>query len=219
MSEKQDKKSYYPLFLDIRGKRCVVVGGGSVALRKVSTLLEYGASVLVISPSVCPELTELTDRQKIQVKLKSFEPEDIKRAFILIAATDKNEVNELVASEARKQKIMINVADKAIESDFILPAILSRGDLTLAVSTAGRSPALSRKLRDHLAKYLGTEYEALTDLVAEVRTEIKVSGISIEDEVWQEALNLDVLTHLLRNGQREQAKSYLMANLTSPDSV
>jgi precorrin-2 dehydrogenase/sirohydrochlorin ferrochelatase len=219
MFEEEVKRSYYPLFLDIKGKRCVVLGGGSVALRKVVELLEHSASVSVISPSVCPELIALSDQQKIHIIFRCFEPEDVRDAFILIAATDKNEVNELASREAKKQRVLVNVVDDAAESDFILPAVLSRGDLTFAISTSGKSPAFARRLRDYLAAQYGQEYSELTDLVAEVRSEIKLQGKAIQDKVWQEALNLDLLINLLKNGQREQAKVYLLSNLMGSSSA
>lgn len=207
------KSSYYPLSLKITGKSCVVVGGGVVAWRKASSLLEYGASITVISPDICDELKQLAENQKIKAITRKFEPEDIRDAYLVIAATDSRDVNEQVSREARKYKVPVNVVDDADQSDFIVPASFRRGDLIIAVSTSGRSPALSRKLKEHLEQYLGPEYAGITDLVAEIRSDLKSRGIKVQDEAWQKALNLDLLSHLLRNGEKNKARSIIISQL------
>ena len=203
---------YYPIFLNVRGKRCVVVGGGKVALRKVKVLLEHGANVEVVSPALCPELSQLARANTISVLRKDYEPGDLNGAFIAIAAT-KSDINQKVADEARRQKTLVNVADSLEQSDFIVPSCLWRGDLTIAVSTAGRSPALARKVRTRLEQNLGGEYASLTGLIAEVRSELKKRAVIVSGDDWQKALDLDLLIELLRTGQREKAKATLLGNL------
>ena len=207
------RNSYYPVFLSVRGKKCVVVGGGRVALRKVKALLEHGADVAVVSPALCPELSDLANAKKIRALLKEYEPGDIKGSFLTIAATTESDTNQKVANEARRQKILVNVVDSPEQSDFIVPAYLRRGALTIAVSTAGSSPALARKIRTRLEQDFGEEYTSLTDLIKEVRTESKKRAITISSDDWQRALDLDLLIELLRNGQRDKAKATLLANL------
>ena len=204
---------YYPIFLNIRGKRCVVVGGGLVALRKVKALLEHEANVEVISPELCPELSQLAKSRAIQVLQKNYNGGDLQGAFIAIAATDDGEINNKVAEEARAKGVLVNVVDDSEHSDFIVPSQLRRGDITIAVSTAGKSPALARKIRTRLEKDFGTEYASLALLVDEVRSELKRQGIKINGYSWQEAIDLDVLIELLRTGQDEKAKATLLANL------
>jgi siroheme synthase-like protein len=204
---------YYPIFLNIRGKRCVVVGGGAVALRKVKALLEHEASVKVISPELCPELSQLAKSRAIQVLQRNYNGRDLQGVFIAIAATDDDEINNKVAEEARAKGVLVNVVDDSEHSDFIVPSQLRRGDITIAVSTAGKSPALARKIRTRLEKDFGTEYASLALLVDEVRSELKGQGIKINGYGWQEAIDLDVLIELLRAGQNEKAKATLLANL------
>ena len=204
---------YYPIFLNIRGKRCVVVGGGAVALRKVKALLEHEASVEVISPELCPELSQLAKSRAIQVLQRNYNGGDLQGAFIAIAATDDGEINNKVAEEARAKGVLVNVVDDSEHSDFIVPSQLRRGDITIAVSTAGKSPALARKIRTKLEKDFGAEYASLALLVDEVRSELKRQGIKINGYGWQEAIDLDVLIELLRAGQNEKAKATLLANL------
>lgn len=204
---------YYPVFLNIRGKRCVVVGGGKVALRKVKVLLEHGADVEVVSPSLCPELGQLAKAKTITVLLKEYEPKDIEGAFIAIAATAESDTNQKVANEARRQKILVNVATSPEQSDFILSSYLRRGNLTIAVSTAHRSPALAQKIRTRLEQDFGEEYASLADVIEEVRSELKRREVVVSGNDWQRAMDLDLLLELLRNGQRDKAKATLMVNL------
>jgi len=204
---------YYPIFLNIRGKRCVVVGGGAVALRKVNILLEHEASVKVISPELCPELSQLAKSRAIQVLQRNYNGGDLQGAFIAIAATDDGEINNKVAEEARVKGVLVNVVDDSEHSDFIVPSQFRRGDITIAVSTAGKSPALARKIRTRLEKDFGAEYASLALLVDEVRSELKRQGIKINGHSWQEAIDLDVLIELLRTGQSKKAKATLLVNL------
>ena len=204
---------YYPVFLNIREKRCVVVGGGEVALRKVKVLLEYGADVMVVSPSACSELGVLADEQKIEILLRRYRTADLEGAFIVIAASDERDVNQAITSDAKRQKILVNVVDDPAGSDFIIPSSMSRGDLAVAVSTGGKSPALARKLKNELELYFGEEYIVLTELVAEVREELKNMGVKPGSDTWQKALDVDLLLDLLDKGQREKAKDILLTNL------
>lgn len=212
-------RCYYPIFLNVRGKRCVVVGGGKVALRKVKVLLEHGANVEVVSPALCPELSQLAASKMISVLHKEYEPGDLKGALIAMAATAESNANQKVADEARRQKILVNVASSLEQSDFILPSYLSRGDLTIAVSTAGRSPALARKVRTRLEQDFGEEYASLTGLIEEVRSELKKRAVVVSDNDWQKALDLDLLIELLRTGQREKARATLLGNLETLSQI
>ena len=206
------KKGYYPVFLDIDGKKCVVIGGGEVALRKVNTLLENGAKVEVISPGLCPELAA---NRQISVVKRAYEPGDIAGAFLAIVATDSRETNHQVAMEARSEKVLVNVVDDAEYCDFILPSLVQRGDITFAISTAGKSPALARKLRTRLEKEFGEEYAVLVRVVEDIRGEIKRRGLSIDAETWQEALDLDLLAGFIKKGQTEKAREAITRTLLS----
>ncbi len=210
---KKAKAPYYPMFLNISGKRCVVIGGGQVARRKVRALLEHGASIDIISPDLCPELIELAQRGQIRASRRQYQPGDLRQAFIAIAATDSSDVNQQVVKEARSGAVLVNAVDDPESSDFIVPSYSNRGGITVAVSTAGRSPALARKIRTRLEKELGDEYAALAHLIGEVRTEVRRQGIRATGDDWQEALDLDLLIDLLKRGNDEEAKSVLLDNL------
>lgn len=204
---------HYPVFLNIVEKKCVVVGGGKVALRKVKVLLSHGASVTVISPTLCSEVLELAENNRINVLQRQFRPGDLHDAFIAVAATDNRDTNCLVIEEARSKAILVNVVDDAEKSDFIVPAQMRREDITIAVSTAGKSPALARKIRKKLEKEYGEEYGTLLQLISKLRDEIKQRGLDISGDEWQKALDLDTLISLLNKGNREEAEIFLRDKL------
>ena len=209
------ESAYYPMCLNLKGRTCIVVGGGRVALRKVRKLLEYGADVRVISPELCPELAGLLAEGKIQVNSRPYQPGDLRQAWLAFAATGDPDTNQRVAAEARTWRIWVNVASDAENSDFILPSSGRRGNITIAVSTDGVSPALARKIRTRLENTIGNEYAILLELVGEVRAEIKNRGLKLDDQDWQEALDLDLLLELLGKGERGTAWTMLLDRLTS----
>jgi siroheme synthase-like protein len=212
MNENEGAK-YYPVFLSIRGKRCAVVGGGEVALRKAKVLLDYGADVVVISPHICPELAELYRTGKLCAIDREYRSNDLAGVFIVIAATDDNRINRLVSSDARKKGVLVNVVDDADKSDFIIPSRLSKGNITIAISTGGKSPALARKLRLKLEDDLGDEYALLVDIIGEVRAELKEQQVKVDADAWQEALDLEFLLGLIRKGGTEEARAVLLSSL------
>jgi siroheme synthase-like protein len=215
MKREDQVPAYYPVFLNISGRKCVVVGGGQVALRKVKALLEHGADVEVISPDLCPELVQFAGSGEIRVLAREYRAGDLKKAFVAIAATDDSEINQRVVAEARKGAVLVNVVDDAENSDFIVPSYLRRGEVTIAVSTSGRSPALARKIRTRLEKELGDEYASLIHLIGEVRAEVKQEGMKVDGDRWQKALDLDLLLELLSRGDEAEARAILLSNLKS----
>lgn len=152
---------YYPLNLNIEGQKCVVIGGGRVAERKVNALLAFGAEVQVVSPDLTEGLQRLVDEGKVTYQQRRYAPEVLAGAFLAFAATSARGVNAQVARDARALGILVNVADSAAECTFILPAILERDELLIAVSTGGRSPALAKRVRDRLAELWGEIAEVI----------------------------------------------------------
>jgi precorrin-2 dehydrogenase/sirohydrochlorin ferrochelatase len=174
---------YYPIFLDLRGRRCTVVGGGRVAERKVKALLRAGASVHVISPAVTPRLALLAARKKIDLTPRAYRPGDLEgparprvkspRGVLLVfAATNSPETQRAVRKDAEKIGALVNAADDARASDFILPASFAQGDLLVAISTSGASPALARRLRRQLQLTLGREYRGYLRFLREARKQV-----------------------------------------------
>jgi siroheme synthase-like protein len=215
MSETRLEKRYYPLCLDVQGRKCAVVGGGNVALRKVSTLLEYGADVTVISPRLCADLRKLADAEKVRVIPRSYESGDLAGAMVAIVATSSRRINAMAAAEAQSMGILVNVVDDPGLSGFIVPSVLRRGSLAISISTGGMSPALARKIRTRLQQEFGPEYSRLLLLVNSVRTELKKHGRRVGSKAWQDALDLDELAGLIRQGRAKDACQVLLSRLTA----
>ena len=204
---------YYPIMLKISGKKCLVVGGGNVAERKTKAFLECGGVVHVISPNLSSGLSSLAESRQIEVVPRDYRTGDLKNAAIVVAATDDQEVNKRIYSEGQQRGILTNVVDDPENSNFIVPSILQRDDVIIAVSTSGRSPALARKIRTELEEKYSKEYASLAILLSEVRSELKEQGIEISNEVWQEAIDMDLLIELLRRGESQEAKDTLLSRL------
>jgi len=211
--KRDNSSSYYPIFLDIEGKKCVVVGGGQVALRKVRALLDHGARVEVISPDLCPGLGRMFKQGKVHAVRRDYAEGDLAGAVIVVAATNDNDLNAKVAEEARARGVLINAVDDPQHCDFIVPSHLRHGDVTIAISTGGRSPALARKIRTELEKDLAAKYAPLASLVGGVRSELKRRGIKVSADDWQRALDLDNLTGILQANGAQEAKAALLEEL------
>ena len=169
---------YFPALLDLKEKLCVVVGGGRVAERKVRSLLKAGALVKVISPLVSEALLRLELKGKIVHHARSFRSDDLHGASLAIAATDHRTTNDRVFRQALGLKIPVNVVDDPAHSSFIVPSLVERGDLLVAISTSGQSPALAKLLRQRLQKEIGPEYSSLLKLLGAVRTKVRSFGFS-----------------------------------------
>lgn len=213
MKRDEQASTYYPILLNIQGRKCLVVGGGPVALRKVKALLEHGANVEIVSPTFCPKLNQLATDGAIRAIQRDYKSEDLQHTFIAIAATDDAKTNERVAAEARRRGVLVNVVDDPKNSDFIVPSYLKRGDVIIAVSTSGRSPALARKIRSELENDFKAEYEQLAVVADEVRSELKQQGITVSSDAWQEVLSLNSLMELLRQGKNQEAKEIMLTRL------
>jgi len=213
MKRAKQASPYYPIVLNIQGRKCLVVGGGKVALRKVKVLLGHGANVEVVSPVFCPELNQLATDGAIRAIQRDYKSEDLQHAFIAITATDDAKTNERVASEAMRQGVLTNVVDDPKNSDFIVPSYFQRGDVIIAVSTSGRSPALARKIRSELERNFKAEYEQLAIIADEVRSKLKQQGITASSDAWQQVLSLNSLIELLRQGKNQQAKEIMLTRL------
>jgi precorrin-2 dehydrogenase/sirohydrochlorin ferrochelatase len=192
---------YYPAFLDLRGKLAVVVGGGEVAVRKVELLLSCGARVRLVSPGATESPSRLGP--SVERVSRPYRPTDLDGAFVVFAATDDPAVNGEVASEARARGILVNVADAPPLCDFLVPSVVSRGDLQIAISTGGASPALARHLREELERAIGPEYAELVALLEAVRERVlaEIADPDRRRAVFDRLVRSDLLA-LIRNGDR-----------------
>lgn len=203
---------YLPIFIEMKQRRCLVIGGGSVAERKIAGLLEAGATVTVISPDVSETIARWSKNKVIQLTARPYQPGDLAGHDIAFIATDDEGSNTTAYNEGRERGIWVNAADDPAHCDFILPSVLRRGDLTVAVSTGGGSPALARTIREELEIHLSREYEQLADLAAEARAELQKRSLSVPFETWRRALSGDV-RQLLMRGEVARAKRHLFKEL------
>ncbi|HET6964600.1 MAG TPA: bifunctional precorrin-2 dehydrogenase/sirohydrochlorin ferrochelatase [Acidimicrobiales bacterium] len=202
-------ETLYPVSLVVAGKRCVVVGGGAVAARKVMALLEAGADVLVVAPDVCDEIRSLP----VERAERPYRRGDLDEAWLAIAATDDTEVNRQVSADGHDARVWVNAADDPEACAFTLPAVLRRGPVSVSVSTGGHSPALAGWLRDQVAGLLGPEIGRLAELLSEARDQLQAAGRSTEGLDWRRALDSDMLD-LIRSGRMAQARERLQACLS-----
>lgn len=169
----------YPIFMDVSGSRCAVVGGGGVASRKVRGLFASGARVVVISPEVTPEI----EGMGVAIERRPYEPGDLAGCVLAFAATDSRRVNAAVAREAKESGIPVNVADRPAGGDFALPSVLRRGGLQVAVSTGGASPTLARRIRDAMEPSFAAEWAGIVERFRAARGEGSAVGRDTEEEV------------------------------------
>ena len=207
---------YYPIFVELAGRRCLVVGGGNVAITKVTGLLNAEGEVTVVSPDLHPLLQNLLDEGRIRHIAREYQQGDVDGYDIVMVATDDGAINRTVATHAREQKIWVNSSDDFPNCDFILPSVVRKGKIVLAASTGGASPALARRLRKDLEAFLTDEYALLGDVLAEVRQELRAAKVAVDAEVWQRAID-GRLWELLSEGRFGEAKAHVQRGLGVPD--
>ncbi len=205
---------FYPVNLDIRGKRCLVIGGGNVAERKVELLLKCGGLVTVISPTITSRIRKLVDEGMVNYIDRSYQKGDLKGFFLAISATDKDEVNEEVWKEAEEMGVLLNVVDNPAKCHFTVPSVIERGDLLITISTSGKSPALSRKLREDLERIIGDEYGILLEILGAVRKRISAYRYSPEERkaIFEYLVNSPIL-QWIRKGRFNEIDSLLREKL------
>lgn len=205
---------YYPIFLDLKGRRVLVFGGGKVAERKIRTLLSSGAAIILISPTTTPQIRRWAQQGRIQLKRRSYRSSDIRRASLVIATTDNPLTQKSISSHAHKQRIPINVVDCPELCSFISPATINRGSLTIAISTSGKSPALAQRLRKELSKEIRSAYGELLGLLGSVRKQIlmEVPSLAKRRQLFHKLVQSDILD-LLKKKKRNEAKKRLASLL------
>ncbi|MDX2451727.1 bifunctional precorrin-2 dehydrogenase/sirohydrochlorin ferrochelatase [Desulfosarcina sp.] len=163
---------YYPVNLDIKGRQCLVVGGGRVGSRKVDTLVQCGAVVTVVSAEVSPTVKQLADEKAILLKQRAYRASDVEGMFLVIGATDNETLNRQINADAERLNLLCNIADRPEICNFILPAIVRRGSFVMAISTAGKSPAFAKHVRKRLETQFGPEYGVVLELMGAIRSKL-----------------------------------------------
>jgi len=202
---------YYPIFLDIKGRSCLVVGGGDVGTRKVEMLLECGASVTVISIDATEALLRLAKGQSITLELRAYRSLDLEGRFLVIGATNDEQLNQQLSLDAEKQNMLCNIADRPAACNFILPAIVQQGDLVMAISTSGKSPAFAKKLRKDLERQYNEAYAVFLNLMGAIRSRLLMEKHAPEQHkpLFQQIIQSDIILWI-QNRQFEEIDDLLL---------
>ncbi len=197
----------YPIFISLAGKRCLVVGGGKVAQRKIGTLLDYNAQVLVVSPEATDRIGHWAVWELITWKPRRFQPSDLDEVGMVFIATGNNMINNEIAVLCRERGILVNAVDDPDNCDFYVPAIMRRDSLCIAISTEGKSPLLAAKLRYEMEKMIPAEYGDWVEILGRLREEIKQSDLDIgqRQQLFTDLVYSDILD-LLIQGRKQEAE-------------
>ncbi|MBN1614429.1 MAG: bifunctional precorrin-2 dehydrogenase/sirohydrochlorin ferrochelatase [Deltaproteobacteria bacterium] len=198
---------YYPVYLDLRNKSCVVMGAGEVSERKVARLVQCGARVTVVDRQLSPGLERMKRESLIDHIDDGYNADYLRDVFLVIAATDRDDVNEAISRDAKARGVIVNVVDDPERCDFILPSIFERGDLSIAVSTGGKSPALAKKIAMDMEFLFGGEYETLLHIMGALRGKTLAKGLAPSKNrvIFEAVIQSDIL-RCIREGDREGVK-------------
>ncbi len=201
---------YYPVNLDIKNRNCLVVGGGSVGTRKVMTLLKCGATVTVVSPVVTEQLLKLADNVSLILKKRPYRTSDLDGMFLVIGATDNENLNQQISTDANRLNKLCNIADRPKVCNFILPSIVNRGDLVIAISTSGKSPAFAKRLRKHFEKEFGEEHAELLRLMGAIRKKLlsKKHEPEAHKHLFEQLLDTKII-EMIRDRKKDDINSLL----------
>ena len=190
--------NYYPLMLDVRGRQAIVIGGDRVAAEKAAALAASGAFVSVLSQEFCAELLALAEQKRVTLRRKAYEPGDLAGAFVVIAATNDLQLIQAIWAETQERGQPVNIVDVPEYCSFILPSVLRRGQLTIAVSTEGTNPGLAKRIRQSLEELFPPAYGTYIQLAALARAYLRENGLSYDrrDDFFGDFFTSDVLPQL-----------------------
>jgi len=207
---------FYPVYLNLNQKNCLVVGGGKVAERKIETLMEYEANVKVVSPLVENRIEEWASQGKIELNHAVFCEEDLEGIFIVFIATDHYSINQKIAAMCRERRILVNAVDDPPNCDFYVPAVLRRKSLSIAISTEGKSPLFASRLKQKLSQHVPEAYGDFVDMMGSVRELIKNSTLTMEERkhLLSQLIDSDIL-ELLQQGDKQKAEERIRVCISS----
>lgn len=212
----EGNKSFYPIYINLLNKSCLIVGGGIVAQRKVENLLEYGASITLVSPQITPVIKQYEQSGVIKVVERNFEAQDLDHVFMVFIATNDSEVNRYIAELCVSRQILVNAVDDPPNCDFFVPAVVKRGSLAIAISTTGKSPLLARQIKEDLENIYSEEYSEYVDLLGEYREMIKNSIPDINKRRLALAALIDLeILEGLKAGEREKVRERMEECISS----
>lgn len=209
--------TFYPVFLNLTGRRCVIIGGGQIAEGKIAKLLDSGSKIIVISPDATQGIRGFAERGQIEFSERKYQNGDLEGAFICIAATNDRVVNQEIFEEAEKNGILLNAVDDMPRCSFIAPSIVEKGPVTVAISTGGASPALARKLREKMEVSSALDWADATSVLSKARQIIKDKQIAVDPQRWQCCMTDEILS-LAQAGRENEALEILMDRLLGKES-
>ena len=197
---------YFPVFLDLEGTECLVVGAGEIATGKAAQLLKYGARITIVAPRATEQVRQWAREGRVRYHAREFRESDLDGKTLVVGSTDRPEVNRTVYEAARRRSVLANIVDVPELCSFIYGAVVERGDLQIAISTSGRSPAYAAHLRRALEEQFGEEYADYVDILGQARRAVREAVPDLEEqkEVYSRILRLDLLS-LIRCGRKEDA--------------
>ncbi len=203
---KSEPESYYPVYLQLKGQPCTVIGGGKIAEGKVEGLLAAGAQVKLVSPALTGPRAAIVRAGNVTYVERAYQPGDLQGAFVVICATDQHEINHQVWQEATANRQLVNVVDDTPRCNFIAPSILRQGDLSIAISTSGRAPALAVRLKERLQAEIGPHYAHFLRLSGKLRQPLAehIPDFETRKALWYRLVDSDVLS-LLETGDEAAA--------------
>jgi len=209
--------NYYPIFVNLKDQPCTVIGGGKIAEGKVEGLLDAGAMITVISPALTPALQNLADEKQFTYIERIYQNGDLDGAFMVICATDQNDINHRVWLDASENHQLVNVVDDTPRCNFIAPAILRKGDLSIAISTGGKAPAMAVRLKEFLDKNIGPEYARFLELAGQLRSPLAkhIPDFETRKALWYQILDAGVLD-LLSQGNESEAMDLISNTVGFP---
>jgi len=204
------KHSYFPLYLDISNKLCIVLGGGKVAERKTLALLKYNARVRVISPNITRRLSELASECKIEVRTRDYRSGDLRGATLVFAATSNKKINKNIKEESEKKGIQVNVVDNPDLCTFIVPSVIKKDDIQIAISTSGRLPLLSKKLRKDISRYITNDYLRYLKILGNFRRYLlkNIQDAGKRNKIMRKISRMDV-KEIIRMNSKELKERFL----------
>jgi len=210
--KKSKISNFYPILINLQKFPCLVIGGGQVALRKIQSLLSYNVKITVLSPSICKQLKAVIKKNKIKVIPKYYSKEYIKNYKVIFSATNKREINEQVFKDCKAENKLLNVVDVPELCDFILPAVVRRGDLTISVSSQGRAPFFAKEIKNKIDHIFSSYYEDIIDLAGDFRSIImnnkKFDSPKIKEKAFEKFFMID-WKKVLRSEGKIKAKEYI----------
>lgn len=211
---------YYPINLDIRDKPCVVIGGGKVAERKTFSLVKAGARVKIISPDATDKLKCLEAEGKVIIARRLYKNRELKGAFLVFAATDNEDVNRKISEQARNRGILVNVVDRPEICDFIVPSVVERGLLSIAISTGGASPAFAKRLREEMEECYGEEHVQFLEIMAAIRQKLlTIKADNVKKRKFFNKLAYSSMPELIKAGMWEDVDRIIISLLGEDFSI